>query len=295
MIMRSLKIFTAILGLSLAVACGKEELSGSIFQDPEERTSEFDLWLQRNYVDPFNIRFEYRMPDRETNFSYWVSPPNVRESIMIAKLLKFTTIEAMIEMMASDDENVDPALLVKSYFPKVIFLVGSFEISNTGTTNLASAENGLQINILGVNFFTVEKDAVRIAGTMLHEFTHILDGIYACPAEYKDVTPDGYVGSRYSTLGNDYLQNGYVSNYARSSVAEDIAETCGRLISLTDAEWEAMYAAAGSEAGAKLRMKHEIVRKWLLDSYGVDARKWSEIYHRRISELDSLDWESLDD
>lgn len=295
MIMRSLKIFTAILGLSLAVACGKEELSGSIFQDPEERTSEFDLWLQRNYVDPFNIRFEYRMPDRETNFSYWVSPPNVRESIMIAKLLKFTTIEAMIEMMASDDENVDPALFVKSYFPKVIFLVGSFEISNTGTTNLASAENGLQINILGVNFFTVEKDAVRIAGTMLHEFTHILDGIYACPAEYKDVTPDGYVGSRYSTLGNDYLQNGYVSNYARSSVAEDIAETCGRLISLTDAEWEAMYAAAGSEAGAKLRMKHEIVRKWLLDSYGVDARKWSEIYHRRISELDSLDWESLDD
>ena len=295
MIMRSLKIFTAILGLSLAVACGKEELSGSIFQDPEERTSEFDQWLQRNYVDPFNIRFEYRMPDRETNFSYWVSPPNVRESIMIAKLLKFTTIEAMIEMMASDDENVDPALFVKSYFPKVIFLVGSFEISNTGTTNLASAENGLQINILGVNFFTVEKDAVRIAGTMLHEFTHILDGIYACPAEYKDVTPDGYVGSRYSTLGNDYLQNGYVSNYARSSVAEDIAETCGRLISLTDAEWEAMYAAAGNEAGAKLRMKHEIVRKWLLDSYGVDARKWSEIYHRRISELDSLDWESLDD
>ena len=173
--------------------------------------------------------------------------------------------------------------------------MGSFEISNTGTTNLAAAENGLQINILGVNFFTVEKDAVRIAGTMLHEFTHILDGIYACPAEYKDVTPDGYVGSRYSTLGNDYLQNGYVSNYARSSVAEDIAETCGRLISLTDAEWEAMYAAAGSEAGAKLRMKHEIVRKWLLDSYGVDARKWSEIYHRRISELDSLDWESLDD
>ena len=246
-------------------------------------------------MDPFNIRFEYRMPDRETNFSYWVSPPNVRESIMIAKLLKFTTIEAMIEMMATDDESVDPALFVKSYFPKVIFLVGSFEISNTGTTNLASAENGLQINILGVNFFTVEKDAVRIAGTMLHEFTHILDGIYACPAEYKDVTPDGYVGSRYSTLGNDYLQNGYVSNYARSSVAEDIAETCGRLISLTDAEWEAMYAAAGNEAGAKLRMKHEIVRKWLLDSYGVDARKWSEIYHRRISELDSLDWESLDD
>lgn len=285
-------IAAAVLSL---LACSKDDVSPeSIFTDTRTRETEFDRWLLRNYVEPYNVRFEYRMPDRETSFGYWVSPPNVKESIMIAKLLKFTALETLIEMMESDDESVDPALFVKTYFPKVLFLVGSFEISNTGTVNLASAENGLQINILGVNFFTVEKDAERIAGTMWHEFSHILDGIYACPAEYKDVTPDGYVGSRYTSLGNDYLQNGFVSNYARCSVAEDIAETCGRLVTLTDKEWEDMFASAGA-GEARLRMKHSIIKKWLKDSYSVDVEKWGKVYRRRVSELGNMDWESLDE
>ena len=206
------------------VSCQKDEISGeSIFKETESRYTEFDDWLHRHYVEPYNIRFEYRMPDRETSFGYWVSPPNIKESIMIAKLIKFTTVDAMVEMMSNDNENEDPTLFVKKYFPKVVFMVGSFEISSGGTVALASAENGLQINILGVNFFEYHKDAERIAGTMLHEFTHILDGIYASPAEFKDVTPSDYVGDRYTSLTEDPLKKGYVSNYARSSFAEDVA------------------------------------------------------------------------
>ena len=186
------------------------------------------------------------MPDRETSFGYWVSPPNIKESIMIAKLIKFTTVDAMVEMMSNDNENEDPTLFVKKYFPKVVFMVGSFEISSGGTVALASAENGLQINILGVNFFEYHKDAERIAGTMLHEFTHILDGIYASPAEFKDVTPSDYVGDRYTSLTEDPLKKGYVSNYARSSFAEDVAETGGRLINLTEAERTAGQNSAGN-------------------------------------------------
>lgn len=148
----------------LMFSCSKDELSSeSIFKEDNYRYTEFDSWLQRNYVEPYNVRFEYRMPDRETSFNYWVSPPNIKESIMIAKLIKFTTLEAMVEMMSSGDETADPALFVKSYFPKVLYLVGSFEISSSGSTALASAENGLQINILGVNFFEYHKDAERIA------------------------------------------------------------------------------------------------------------------------------------
>lgn len=232
----------------LTLSCTKDEISSeSIFKDEEQNNTEFDSWLQRNYVEPYNIRFEYRMPDRETSFNYWVSPPNIKESIMIAKLIKFTTLEAMVEMMSSGDETEDPALFVKSYFPKVLFLVGSFEISSSGTTALASAENGLQINILGVNFFEYHKDAERIAGTMLHEFTHILDGIHGSPAEFKDITLSDYVGDRYTSLTEDPYQKGFVSNYARSHYSEDVAETGGRLISLTEAEREAMIAKAGPD------------------------------------------------
>ncbi len=292
---RNIALLLMFMALSL-VSCNRDALNPeSIFPEDTRVNTEFDEWLLRNYVEPYNIRFEYRMPDRETSFGYWVSPPNIRESIMIAKLIRYTTIEAMVEMMSDGDENTDPALFVKSYFPKVLFLVGSFEISSGGTTNLASAENGLQINILGVNFFKWENDAERIAGTMLHEFTHILDGIYAAPAEFKDITTSDYVGNRYTSLTEDPLKKGFVSNYARSHYAEDIAETGGRLVTLTEAEWEAMFAAAGADGGAKLRQKHDLLKKWLKDSYGVDTDRWCEIYHRRISRLNDLDWESLDD
>ncbi len=288
---------TLLLTLSGAVSCTKDEVNPeeSIFKDEPTRYTEFDAWLQRNYVEPYNIRFEYRMPDRETSFSYWVSPPDIDKSIMIAKLLKFTTLEAMVEMMSTDNEDEDPALFVKKYFPKVLFMVGSFEISSNGTTALASAENGLQINILGVNFFEYHADATRIAGTMLHEFTHILDGIYTAPEEYKDITTSDYVGDRYSSLTESPYKYGFVSNYARSSYAEDIAETGGRLIAMSEEEWEDMIAQAGSDGGAKIRQKKEMLKKWLKDSYGVDTDRWREIYLRRISQLDSLDWTSLDD
>ena len=291
-----ISMILAACSVLVMASCAKDEVSSeSIFKEENHRYTEFDSWLQRNYVEPYNVRFEYRMPDRETSFNYWVSPPNIKESIMIAKLIKFTTLEAMVEMMSSGDETEDPALFVKSYFPKVLFLVGSFEISSSGSTALASAENGLQINILGVNFFEYHKDAERIAGTMLHEFTHILDGIHGSPAEFKDITLSDYVGDRYTSLTDDPYQKGFVSNYARSHYSEDVAETGGRLISLTEEEREAMIAKAGPVGGPLMRKKFDMLKKWLKDSYGVDSERWCEIYHRRIAQLDSLDWESLDE
>lgn len=291
-----ISLILAACTMLLTLSCTKDEISSeSIFKEENHRYTEFDSWLQRNYVEPYNVRFEYRMPDRETSFNYWVSPPNIKESIMIAKLIKFTTLEAMVEMMSSGDETEDPALFVKSYFPKVLFLVGSFEISSSGSTALASAENGLQINILGVNFFEYHKDAERIAGTMLHEFTHILDGIHGSPAEFKDITLSDYVGDRYTSLTDDPYQKGFVSNYARSHYSEDVAETGGRLISLTEEEREAMIAKAGPVGGPLMRKKYDMLKKWLKASYGVDSDRWCEIYHRRIAQLDSMDWESLDE
>lgn len=293
---KSISMILAACSVLVLASCAKDEVSSeSIFKEENHRYTEFDSWLQRNYVEPYNVRFEYRMPDRETSFNYWVSPPNIKESIMIAKLIKFTTLEAMVEMMSSGDETEDPALFVKSYFPKVLFLVGSFEISSSGSTALASAENGLQINILGVNFFEYHKDAERIAGTMLHEFTHILDGIHGSPAEFKDITLSDYVGDRYTSLTDDPYQKGFVSNYARSHYSEDVAETGGRLISLTEEEREAMIAKAGPVGGPLMRKKFDMLKKWLKDSYGVDSERWCEIYHRRIAQLDSLNWESLDE
>ena len=278
-------------------ACQKEVLSNkSIFSDEQAVKTDFDRWLDRNYVDPYNIRFEYRMPDNETGFSYWVTPPDVEKSIKVAKVVKHLSLECMVEMMADDNPDRDPALFVKKYFPRVLFLVGCYHISNTGSVALASAENGLQINILGVNFFDDPVvDGLQISGTMVHEFMHILHAAAQVPVEFHSITESKYVGSTYTNLGGDYHQHGFVNNYARSSIGEDVAVTGGALICETDATWEKWYAAGGEEGGAILRKKHDLLKKWLYDSFGVDSDRWREVYLRRVGEINDIDWTNLED
>ena len=278
-------------------ACQKEELSNkSIFSDEQAVKTDFDRWLDRNYVDPYNIRFEYRMPDNETGFSYWVTPPDVEKSIKVAKVVKHLSLECMVEMMADDNPDRDPAMFVKKYFPRVLFLVGCYHISNTGTVALASAENGLQINILGVNFFDDPVvDGLQISGTMVHEFMHILHAAAQVPVEFHSITESKYVGSTYTNLGGDYHQHGFVNNYARSSIGEDVAVTGAALICETDATWEKWYAAGGEEGGAILRKKHDLLKKWLYDSFGVDSDRWREVYLRRVGEINDIDWTNLED
>ncbi|MCM1176887.1 MAG: putative zinc-binding metallopeptidase [Bacteroidales bacterium] len=295
-IIEFLKISMAAAVLFSAASCEKD-IPGdeSILHLPESYSTEFDEWLQRHYVEPYNVRIEYHLPDIESHFNYWVTPPEISKSIEIAKLLQHTTLGAMNEMMSTGSEDEDPTVFAKKYFPKVIYLVGNFEIAATGTTSLASAENGLQINILGVNYFNRAADSERIAGTMLHEFTHILDGIHNVPDEFRSITPNDYVGSKYTTYGyNECIKLGFISPYARSSIAEDIAETGGRIISCTDAQWEQFYRDAG-EGREKLERKYNVIKAWLMDSFDVDADKWRDIYLRRLKELDSIDWTNLND
>lgn len=288
-------LLVALAALMLTSCFKDEPDSKSIFDDVESAPkTEFDLWLERHYVEPYNINFEYRMPDRETNYGYWVSPPPVDKCVQLAKLIKYVVLDGMAELMAAEE---DPLLLAKSYFPRQLFLVGSHEISSTGTVVLASAENGLQINLLGVNFFDCEDEAScgQFVGTIIHEFAHILDGNIAVPIEYDLVTKDGYIGDQYSSAPNDYLQNGFLSNYARSTPAEDIAVMVAALVGNDADWWESTLSSAGDTGRAYLEKKRDILVSWLRDDFGIDVYDWHDIYTGRVATIDQIDWDSLDD
>ena len=288
-------LVAAFASLSLTSCFKDEPDSRSIFDgQEEEQKTEFDLWLERHYVEPYNINFEYRMPDRETHYSYWVSPPPVDKSIQMAKLIKYVILDGMAELMADEE---DPLLLAKSYFPRTLFLVGSYEIDGTGKVVLASAENGLQINLLGVNFFNREDHAScsQFVGTIIHEFAHILDGNIAVPIEYDLVTKDGYIGDQYTSAPGDYLQNGFLSNYARSTPAEDIAVTVAALVGESEEWWESTLSAAGDTGRPLLEKKRDIIISWLRDEFSIDVYEWHDIYTSRVETIGRIDWDNLDD
>ena len=288
-------LFVAAAAL-LLTSCFKDEPdSKSIFDGMEDKEkTEFDLWLDRHYVEPYNINFEYRMPDRETHYAYWVCPPTVEQSVKMAKLIKYVILDGMAELMQDEE---DPLLLAKSYFPRTLFLVGSYEIDGTGTVVLASAENGLQINLLGVNFFdfTSQSSCEQFVGTIIHEFAHILDGNIAVPVEFDLVTQFGYIGDQYTSAPADYLQNGFLSNYARSTPAEDIAVMVAALVGNDDAWWESTLSQAGSTGRPLLEKKRDIIVSWLRDDFSIDVYEWHDIYTGRVATIDRIDWESLDD
>ena len=290
-----LKALGVLLLLASATACEKDEPSGqSIFDDNEqEAKTEFDLWLERHYVEPYNVNFEYRMPDRETHFNYWVAPPPLDKSIEIAKLIKFVLLDGMAELMA---EQEDPLLLARTYFPRLLFLVGSYEIDGSGKVVLASAENGIQINLLGVKFFDRTQDCEQITGTMIHEFAHILDGNRAVPIEYDLITKEGYIGDQYTSAPNDYLENGFLSNYARSTPAEDIAVMTAALVG-NDAQWweNTLNSIQSAESRSQIEKKRDIIIAWLADDFDIDVYRWHDIYMDRLSRVDEIDWDNLDD
>ena len=68
------KLIYILMGIAVAIlfsSCGQEELdhSKSIFDTSSEVKSEFDKWLNNNYVETYNIDYKYRLEDIESDFS----------------------------------------------------------------------------------------------------------------------------------------------------------------------------------------------------------------------------------
>ena len=74
-----------------------------------------------------------------------------------------------------------------------------------------------------------------------------------------------------------------------------MAVTGASLICEPESTWEKWYAAAGETGAAILKKKHDLLKKWMLDSYGVDSDKWRDAYLRRVSEINDIDWYYLED
>ena len=64
-----LLLFPAVLA-----ACSEDDLSStSVIQPPQVVQNDFDRWLDRHYLAPYNIEFQYRYPPITTSRSRWPS------------------------------------------------------------------------------------------------------------------------------------------------------------------------------------------------------------------------------
>ena len=114
-------LFSVTLLCAALTACSdNDDLdSTSVVRPTTTEQNDLDRWLKRNYVETYNIQLKYRFEDIESSMGYYLTPASYKQSVAMAKLVRHMCLEAYDEITGSTD-------FIKAYFPKILFLVGSY-------------------------------------------------------------------------------------------------------------------------------------------------------------------------
>lgn len=266
-------------------SCSEDKLDAqSVITADQQDYTEFDLWLQRNYVVPYNIRFKYRYEDNESDMNYYTVPSRYTDAIVLAHLVKYMCIEAYDEVGGID--------FTRSYFPKLIFTIGEWEYKNNGTYILGTAEGGRKILLSGTNYLSQYlKNADDLntyyLKTIHHEFTHILNQTRDYPAEFQLITGTAYVADKWSEspLDQGYLQRGFISAYAQHSDKEDFAEMLSMYVCNSESTWDAWMQQAGANGSRFITAKLDIVKNYMLTTFNIDLDRLRSSLQRRQKQV----------
>lgn len=298
---RYIHYFAIAATLVLALAsCAKETLNPeSVIRDSRAQETEFDKWLNVNFLRPYNIEVKYRYELMETNLAYWTVPADYKQAVVYAHLLKYLCVDTYDEVAGTE--------FTCAYFPKLFFMEGTFHYDNNGTMILGTAEGGRKIFLAGINYLNYyleqaveSKDPGRLSDlyfkTIHHEFTHILNQTKNYSEDFQLISGADYVLSAWNTTRpNSYLQAGFISSYSQHSAGEDFAEMLSTYIITTPEQWSEWMTTAGTAGASKISRKLEFVRNYMLTAWNVDLDKLRDTVLRRMDDVlnERVDLEDL--
>jgi len=285
-----------LLALSLT-SCEKDELKAeSVITTDSYEMNVFDKWLEKNYVNPYNILFKYRYEEIESDYNYYTVPADLECSVIMAHLVKYLCVETYNEVASVE--------FTRSYFPKMFYLIGTWEFRNNGSYILGTAEGGKKILLAGINEV---KDHVGNAEelnhyyikTIHHEFTHILNQNRDFPTSFRQVTPNSFVNDSQfeEPYVSVYLQRGFITAYAQTNYNEDFAEMVSVYVTHSAEWWEEQMVAADTmwegdteqtQTGrALIEQKLDIMRAYMNDTWGIDIDELRDCILRRQGNISS--------
>lgn len=286
--------FIALISLSATSCSNDDDLSStSVVRAMTTEENDFDRWLTRNYVEPYNIQFKYRFEDIESSMTYYLTPASYEQSVAMAKLVRHMCLEAYDEITGDKE-------FIKAYFPKILYMVGSYAYKTNGSVVLGTAEAGTKITLYNLDNLNPKAVNAKTAyfKTIHHEFGHILNQTKPYPTDFSEISGPDYVQDQcfeiYKT-NEKALQAGFISPYASKADGEDFVELVALYVNRTADEWEEMLATAGDTGRSKIEAKFEIVYNYMNNSWNIDLNELREIVLRRAAEAPDLDFESLDD
>lgn len=268
-------------------------------EDSEESKS-FDAWLDKNYTQEYNIRFQYRYNDKETDLTYNVIPASFAESKALARLIQHIWLEVYAEAVGKE--------FIKTYSPRVIQLIGSYEYNANGSIIKGTAEKGLKIMLYGVNNLDIDNPRINVDNpyeekeakpidlncwffnTMHHEFCHILTQTKNYSPDFQTISSGRYHSTDWINVKDpDAAKEGFVTGYASGEYNEDFAEVYANYVTLSPAGWQKIITQAGPEGAAIINEKLAMVKEYFQNSWGVNLDDLRAIILRRSAEAPSLE------
>ena len=274
-------------------SCSKDTPSGAtIFPTTPVARNTFERWLLKNYTNPYNIDFQYKLKDGETDLTYNLVPADSAKTAKLAMITKFLWFDAYTEV-------VDPDFLKESA-PRIIVAVGSSAYTRQRTEVVGSAEGGYKVTLNKINALTDEllHDYSAMTEyyfhTMHHEFTHILNQRKPYNPAFDLVTQSGYVSGNWLNVSTrDARRAGFVSPYAMMNGAEDFAEMLSFYVTYTPQAWQAILDEAGTRGANLINQKLTLIKEYTQSSWGLDLDQLRDVVIRRGGQVATLDLSKL--
>lgn len=286
-------ILLAFVASFALMSCSDDDPSSqSIFPTTSPKRDAFDKWLLENYTFPYNVEMKYKMEDIESDMKYHLVPADSAKTAKLSIIMKYLWFDAYNEVVGPD--------FIKENMPRTIHFIGSPAYNSEGTMVLGTAEGGLKITLYMVN--SLDDETLKDYDTMNkyyfhtlhHEFTHILNQKIPYDQSFKLITESGYVsGDWYLIPDKTAHQAGFVTPYAMVEPLEDFAEMLSGYVTMSQSEWNAILADAGTTGAASISAKLDIVRNYMQESWNVDIDQLRAAVLRRASTLKAVDLEHL--
>lgn len=286
-------ILLAFVASFALMSCSDDDPSSeSIFPTTSPKRDAFDKWLLENYTFPYNVEMKYKMEDIESDMKYHLVPADSAKTAKLSIIMKYLWFDAYNEVIGPD--------FIKENMPRTIHFIGSPAYNSEGTMVLGTAEGGLKITLYMVNslddktlkdYDTMNKYYFH---TLHHEFTHILNQKIPYDQSFKLITESGYVSGDWYTIPDKTAhQAGFVTPYAMVEPLEDFAEMLSGYVTMSQSEWNAILADAGTTGAASISAKLDIVRNYMQESWNVDIDQLRAAVLRRASTLSAVDLKHL--
>ena len=274
-------------------SCSKDTPSGAtIFPTTPVARNTFERWLLKNYTNPYNIDFQYKLKDGETDLTYNLVPADSAKTAKLAMITKFLWFDAYNEVVGPD--------FLKESAPRIIVAVGSSAYTRQRTEVVGSAEGGYKVTLNKINALTDEllHDYSAMTEyyfhTMHHEFTHILNQRKPYNPAFDLVTQSGYVSGNWLNVSpRDAHRAGFVSPYAMMNGAEDFAEMLSFYVTYTPQAWQAILDEAGTRGANLINQKLTLIKDYTQSSWGLDLDQLRDVVIRRGGQVATLDLSKL--